>query len=364
MRVLMVADGMWNGGAERQLALLASSLPEPWTASVLAMEDGPYRPVLEGLGIDVKVVPRRFRLDATVSARMWREMSAVEPDVLHSWGYMSTLAVSPYCRIRRVPLLHGAIRLGCLPPGGVFWFRAGLSLSDAVVANSRAGLATFGVPEGERGRVVYNGFDPDRLARVPARAADAERRRAHVIIMAARMHPEKDWRLLLGAVRVLARDTPGLTLVAVGGGFMRDELMAEAADLIAADIVRFPEGGLEVLPMIADADIGVLLTDPALHAEGCSNSIMEYMACGLPVVCTDSGGNAELVEDGVTGLLVPPRDVNALVAALRTVIDDPVRAREMGEKGRQRLQEDFTVDAMVAGFVDAYECVMHERGGR
>jgi glycosyltransferase involved in cell wall biosynthesis len=361
-RILMVADGLWNGGAERQLALLASSLPEPWSASVLSMEDGPYRPVLEELGIGVGIVARHFRFDITPAVRMWRAASAFRPDVVHSWGYMSTLAMVPYCRSHKVPLLDGAIRRGCLPRRRASAYKLGISLSDAVVANSRAGLAAFGIVEGDRGHVIYNGFDPARLAAVAAVARDVAPHQGTVAIMAARMSHEKDWQLFLSAARVLAGKASGFRFVAMGDGPHRDALRSEAADLVEAGVMEFPAGGLEVLPAIAAVDVGVLLTDPRIHAEGCSNSIMEYMACGLPVVCTDSGGNPELVENGVTGFLVAPRDTEAVVSALSTLRADPARAREMGREGRRRLQARFTVEAMVAGYLAAYGSLLGRSG--
>lgn len=359
--VLMVNDGLWEGGAERQLALLASSLPEPWSASVLAMEDGPYRQVIEDLGIDVRIVPRRSRLDVTAAARMWRAASEIEPSVVHAWGWMSALAMVPYCRARRIPLLDGAIRFGALPPGRLGLFRAGLFLSDAIVANSRAGLAAFGIAQSGRARVIYNGFDRARLAAVAAPGDDVAPRELTVAIMAARMYPEKDWRLLLSAARRLADEGPGWRFVAMGDGPERDMLLAEASDLVSAGIVEFQDRR-EVLPAVATADVGMLLTDTASHAEGCSNAIMEYMACGLPVVCTDCGGNAELVEDGVTGFLVPPADMDALVSALRTLRDDRPRARAMGREGRQRLEERFTVERMTAGYLAAYGSLLDPTG--
>ena len=111
----MVTDALRNGGAERQMALLASSLPEPWTASILSMENGPYRPVLEGLGLDVHVTERRFRTDLTTAFRMWGVASATAPAVVHSWGWMSTMAMLPFCWIRGVPLVNGSIRRGDVP---------------------------------------------------------------------------------------------------------------------------------------------------------------------------------------------------------------------------------------------------------
>jgi glycosyltransferase involved in cell wall biosynthesis len=358
----MVTDGLWNGGAERQMALLATSLPETWSASVLSLEDGPYRAVLEERGIDVKVVPRRFRFDATPAVRMWRAANGIRPDVVHSWGWMSTLAMVPFCRACRVPLLNGAIRHGSLPPRRASIDRFSVALSDAVVANSAAGLAAYGVAEGRRGRVVYNGFDFGRLGGVAPATDEAASRGAAVAIMAARMFPEKDWRLFFQAARTLAEESLGWRFVAVGSGPERDALMAEAADLVHSGAVEFPTGSMEILPMIAAADVGVLLTDPRTHAEGCSNAIMEYMACGLPVVCTDSGGNPELVVDGVTGLLVSPHDAGSLVAALRALHGDPEHARAMGREGRRRLEEAFTVDRMVSGFAAAYESALGGSG--
>jgi glycosyltransferase involved in cell wall biosynthesis len=366
-RVLMVADGLWNGGAERQLALLASSLPEPWSASVLSMQDGPYRQVLEGLGLDLRLAPRHFRFDVTPAVRMWRAAAGIGPDIVHSWGWMSTMAMVPFCRARGIPLLNGTIRRGDLPPRRAAMYRLSQSLSDAVVANSRAGLAAFGIAEDGRGHVVYNGFDPDRLATIAAHTAAGGAgppRAGLVAIMAARMVEAKDWRLLLEAARILAMDTPGIGFVAMGDGPDRADLMSIAADLVSTGTVGFPESGLEALPAIAAADVGVLLSDPRVHAEGCSNAILEYMACGLPVVCTDSGGNPELVEHGVTGLLVAPRDVDAIVAALRSLRDDPAQAKAMGLEGRRRLHERFTVEGMVAGYVHVYEELLARRGMR
>jgi glycosyltransferase involved in cell wall biosynthesis len=141
----------------------------------------------------------------------------------------------------------------------------------------------------------------------------------------------------------------------MGAGEDRNALMTEAAELVQAGVVDFPPAGLEALPAIASADIGLLLSNATQHAEGCSNAIMEYMACGLPVVCTDSGGNPELVEDGVNGLLVAPGDTAALVRTLRALRDDPTLAARMGAEGRARVASRFCVEEMAAGFVAVYE---------
>jgi glycosyltransferase involved in cell wall biosynthesis len=89
-------------------------------------------------------------------------------------------------------------------------------------------------------------------------------------------------------------------------------------------------------------------------SEGTPNAILEAMSAGLPVVATRVGGIPRLVRDGVTGLLIPPGDDHALTDALRTLLRDPERAREMGKAGRARVEAEFGCDAIVRQFEDYY----------
>jgi glycosyltransferase involved in cell wall biosynthesis len=358
-RVLLVNHGLGVAGAERQFALLAASLPSDWRPTVLTMDagDGYFAGVLREHGVDVRAFPRRSRFDVSPARRMWSAAREVRPDVVHSWSWMTSLAMVPWCRATGTPLLDGSIRHGSLPGRRAWLSRLGVRLADKVVANSRAGLRAFSVPDA-RGRVVYNGFDQGRLASIPS-GSQRERAAADspvTVIMAARMYPEKDWSAFIGAGRLLAAAAPGWwRFLAVGTGPSLAQVRAEGADLVAAGVLEFVDFTSEVLPLVAAADIGVLLTDAEVHAEGCSNSIMEYMACGLPVVCTDSGGNAELVVDGATGMIVPAHDVDAVAAALAAMCADPQDARAMGDAGRARISADFSMRAMIDGYVSVYD---------
>jgi glycosyltransferase involved in cell wall biosynthesis len=362
MRVLLVTDALNNGGAERQLALLAASLPPSHAATVLSFDGGSFCNALQERGVPVEVFPRRYRYDVAPALRMWRAADAVDADVVHSWGRMASWAMLPFCRRARTPLV-GVIR-NAHPPRGLAAARPrAIAFEDLVVANSRAGLIAFGVPEA-RGRVVYNGFDVSRLASTHRAAGPSPFPALTTVVMTARMSIEKDWSTLFRAARRLVAAEDGRWhFIAVGHGPDRDRLMREAADLVSGGVLTFPPGGIEVLPIVASADIGVLLTNVSVHAEGCSNSIMEYMACGLPVVCTDCGGNPELVEEGRTGHLIPPSADKMLAARLRELRDEPARARLMGEAGARRLREAFSVQAMVGGYVSAYDWACSRQGG-
>ena len=366
-RVLLLTATLDNGGLERQLALLATSLPPRWRPVVWSITEGPYAEVLRAAGVPVAVDSRAWRYDLRPLVRLDAAILRLRPDVVHAWHSMPAAATAPLCRLAGIPFVDGTIRLGRpnleldRPRAGVMRF------ADVVVANSRAGLDAWGV-RSPKGRVVYNAFDPARLEGIAAcnLAEDAgpavegpggsPAGRPFTVVMTGRLHAHKDFRTFLTAARLTATGSPAGSwrFLVVGDGEEREALRAEAGDLVAAGVVDFAAPGLEVLPLVADADAGVLLTNDAVHAEGCSNSIMEYMACGLPVVANDSGGNRELVEDGVSGYLVASGDAAAVARRLEELRAAPGRVA-MGAAGRERLLREFTLSAMVGSYVHIYD---------
>jgi glycosyltransferase involved in cell wall biosynthesis len=363
--VLILADCLDNGGLERQMALLATSLPAAWRRHVWTMGGGPFEAHLRERGVNVTVHERRARFDPLPAVALWRDLRAWRPDVVHSWSWMSALAAGPACRALGIPFIDGMIQTGSLEPDFTRLKRLGMATATLVVANTQAGLDAWGVGPA-KGRVVYNGFDASRLpasggagdAPAPSRGPAAEGDGAaarFTVIMTGRMVPVKHYDIVIAAARELSGKEPGWRFVLVGQGSDRARLQREAADLAARDVVVFPEPGMEVLDLVRRADVGVLMTNPELGAEGLSNSIMEYMALGLPVVCGAGGGNAEIVLDGVTGLVVPPADPVALADHLAYLRAHDEERRAMGVAGRSRILTEFSVEAMVARMIAVYE---------
>ena len=154
----MLRDSFPNGGAERQLALLAESLPEDVDVRIWGMGGGPFVPVLRGLGLSVVLSERHSRFDLSPVAGLWRLVGSWRPDVLHTWGWMSAAAALPVAAAHGVPVVDGTIRNAKVDPRFVVPRRAAMRASRLVVANSLAGLRAWRA-DGERGRVVHNGFD-------------------------------------------------------------------------------------------------------------------------------------------------------------------------------------------------------------
>ncbi|HJW74131.1 MAG TPA: glycosyltransferase [Thermoleophilia bacterium] len=347
----MLKDALPNGGAERQLALLMRHLPDDVERRVWTMGGGPFVEEIESLGYRVEIARRAARFDVRPAISLWKLMASWRPDVVHSWNWMCSLAAIPACRLLGIPLVDGSIRSG-IAPRRVLVSKLCQHAATRVVANSEAGLRAWGVG-GTKGRVVYNGLDPERL---PSHVdPGGTSRRPGTVVMTGRMVPQKDFSSLISAARELDAREPGeWRFLLVGVGPDRRRLTTLAGDLVEHGTVEFIDGGVDVMPFVREAHIGVLMSHEAIHKEGCSNAMMEFMASGLPVVCSGGGGNPELVVDGVTGFLVSAGDWRALVVRLVDLKDHPDSAEMMGEAGLTRIREKFGIKRMVQRWLEIY----------
>jgi len=220
---------------------------------------------------------------------------------------------------------------------------------------------SVGVP-GHRISQIYNGVDTVRfhprahgrpsLPAMPFASDD------WIIGTVGRLQAVKDHATLLHAFARVRRSPQGarLRLALVGGGPLRDELEALARQLGVYDDVWFGGERADIADLLRCFDAFVLSS----RAEGISNTVLEAMATGLPVIATRVGGNAELVEDGVTGTLVETGDASGLAAAVLATIGE--RARTQGRAGRQRAEQRFSLEAMVNNYESLYESMLARNG--
>ena len=231
------------------------------------------------------------------------------------------------------------------------------------------------VTTGERLRAQVleeTGADPARVVSIPTgidlarfrpgeRALARERlglpREARLVGIVATLRSWKGHRDLIEAVAELPRD---VVLVIVGDGPQRAALEAQAAGLAAGSRVRFAGQQADVAPWMQALDLFCL---PSYANEGVPQALMQAMACALPVVTTPVGSIGEIVADGETGVLVPPRDVERLRAALRTLLDDAPRREALGRSAREAALRRFGEDAMVERMVEVFRAAAARRHG-
>jgi len=205
--------------------------------------------------------------------------------------------------------------------------------------------------------VIHNGVGS--LPSVAPNEADQCRRElgipsgTQVIGVVGSLYPVKGHQFLLDALPSVVKRFPHIRLVVVGRGELEAELKARAQVLGLGEHVLFLGLREDVPRLLAIFDIFVL---PSL-SEGLSMAILEAMTSSKPVVTTRVGGNAELVEDGATGLLVEPRNPSALGQALEQLLADEGKATAMGRRGCEKALREFSVDRMARRYEDLYAAV-------
>jgi sugar transferase (PEP-CTERM/EpsH1 system associated) len=203
---------------------------------------------------------------------------------------------------------------------------------------------------GPRAGLLPNGFMPDDGV---------------LLGTVGRLAEVKDQRSLLRAMHLLLEERPALRrrlrLALVGDGPLFDDLQQAARDWGIAELLWMPGDREDIPEILRTMDIFVL---PSL-AEGISNTILEAMASGLPVVATRTGGNPELVREGYNGFLVPVSDPHALAVTLHGMIDDMPLSRRMGETGREIVLQRFSWERTVENYLSIYdELLAANMGGR
>src|SRR5919112_3985863 len=221
----------------------------------------------------------------------------------------------------------------------------------AITEDCRQHALRAGAPA-EHIRLVFNGTDLRRFSPDQNGSAPDLRFGPHMIFACRQLFPRKGIRFLLEAAAQLKPRFPDLKVVLAGDGFERPQLARLADDLGIAQDVTFlgwvPNA--ELPPYYRAAAVSVI---PSLE-EGFGIPAAEAMGCEVAVVASDAGGLPEVVEDGVTGLVVPRGDVPALAQAIGNLLDDPERRRRMGVAGRRRALELFDWDRTAEQFEQVY----------
>jgi glycosyltransferase involved in cell wall biosynthesis len=231
-------------------------------------------------------------------------------------------------------------------PAQIALQRQAYRCAHAVVANSRAaaqqlqkeGLAT------DRIHVVANGIDAARFA--PRTAG----RPVTTVLTVANLRKEKAHEVLLGAAARLAPRHPQLKFLIAGDGPRYAELRALAQRLDVEHQVRFLGHTEDVPSLLAQADVFVLPS----RSEAFPNGAIEAMAAGLPVIASRVGGLLDLIEDGRTGVLVPPDDSQALAAAIESMVVAPGHAAAIGSAARDEVVQRYSFERMVRAFEDLF----------
>lgn len=370
-RVLQLIETFNQGGTERQAVQLTRLLHESnrFEISVACLgKEGPLLCEVERLNLGhIPDYPLNNFYDFNAFRQLRRFSSFLrerEIDLVHAHDFYTSIFGMSASAMARVPVRIASRREtdGIRTPAQRWVERRSYNLAHVIVANAEAVRQQL-IKEGvsaEKVVTVYNGLDIARMTPPPDfRREDARvelglprEERRFVTIVANMRHVVKDQRTFLRAARRVRDAIPEAAFVLAGEGEQVEPLRAFARELGIERDAFFIGRCAKVAELLSLSDVCVLSSK---GIEGFSNAIIEYMATARPVVATAVGGAREQVVDGETGYIVEPGDDATMAAHIISLLRDPERARRMGLRGRQIVQEKFSCEAQLERTERLYE---------
>ena len=362
VRVVEVLATGSNGGAQEHLFSLVSRMdPERYDVSVVSLSAGSAVRKMAAAGIPVMVIDEHD--DAIAVGALAAHLVEVRPDVVHAHMYraetVATRAILALAEIgHRRPYLVSTVHSSRVRSHeDQALLRELTPHMDRLIAVSRA--IEHKLVDEERWTVpvslIYNGVDLERYDhQEPCCTLPEEygmEPGSQIVGVVARLEPEKGHPTLLEAWPAVLRSCPDTYLLIVGEGSRRDALEAQARELRIAHRVVFTGRRDDVPAVTAALDVAVLPS----YREAQGLTILEAMALSRPVVASNVGGIPEMIEDGVTGLLVPPHDAEALAAAIVRLLRDHPYADMLARAGHDLVHERFCVERMVSAIESIYD---------
>ena len=358
------------GGLENGLVNLINHLPrERFRHAIICLTDyTEFRSRIRNPDVSVYVLHKRPGNDVRIYLKLWQLFHELKPDIVHTRNLATLEAQLPAllagvpCRIhgehgRDISDLDGTNRKYRLLRrvfSPIVQRYIALSLDLERYLRFRVSIPVSKISH------ISNGVDTEKFRPVSQWGKELVPENfsvpgAFIIGTVGRMEPVKDQLNLVNAFIRLVNDCPQgskyLRLIMIGDGMLREQALSLLESAGFGDIAWLP-GECDTVPeLLCAMDVFVL---PSL-AEGISNTILEAMATGLPVVATNVGGNSEILVDGITGFLVPRGNPDALAAAIRRYVDDPVLRRNHGASARRRCETEFSIGTMVRNYQNLYD---------
>ena len=353
MKILFIIDSLCKGGKERRLLELMKGLKirNVIFELILLTDLIEFKEVYD-LGMKIHILKRKIKKDPLIYLQVNKICKNFKPDIINSWGLMPSVYAMPVAKWRRIKFINSMIVNAPkkLTFKTKFFSSIVFPFSDVIAANSYAGLRSYGI-EKDRGIVIYNGYDFNRIENLEDINVVRTRwniKTEFIIGMVAGFRPHKDYKTLIVAAKSILKTRDDISFILVGDGpdLERSKKMAERYDKII-----FTGRQSAVESIINICDIGILST----YTEGISNSIIEFMAIGKPVIATDGGGTNEIIIHKETGYLIPKESPEILRETVLKLVNDSELTQKLGQNGKERIVREFSMNSMIGSYHSLYK---------
>ena len=361
------------GGGERYLELLFGRLDRArYRPLLICPEPGSFVGRMKERGVETRLVHLAPLFNPIALWRLTRLLVREHVTILQTHGARANFYGRIAGRLAGVPVIistiHNSLKDYEVSPLTRWLYTVLLRLTLPLVHRilcvseaNRGDLIEECPAAAAKAQTVHNGVDLSAFSSQPNHQKVRQElgvTEGPVLVTIGRLTEQKGHRYLLQALSCLLETWPQLCCLFVGEGELQDALRRMAIDLGVEQACRFVGVREDIPGILTAADVFVL---PSL-SEGFPFVLLEALAMGCPVVASRVNGVPELIEDHKTGLLVPPRDPQALARAIRDMLDDRRAALRMGAAGRALVRERFTVNRMVANTTAIFDAAMQDAG--
>jgi glycosyltransferase involved in cell wall biosynthesis len=366
IRVCQIIPTLVQGGAEKQMSLLAMHLPpERFDSHVIVLtHSGPLEEQLNAAGIPVHLIGKRGKLDPTAYWRLVRKLRELAPDVVHTWLFAANSYGRFAARRAGVPVIIAGER--CVDPWKStlqLWIdRRMQSFTTAIATNSEA-VARFYQRKGiapHLFRMIPNAVLPPSVPAIDRQELCQRLQlppRGKIIGAVGRLWKQKGYEELIWSAELLRIVYNDMWVVIVGDGPELQRLQRLRDQYGAGDAIKFVGHRKDAAQLMSAFDI---LWNGSRY-EGQSNTILEAMSWGVPVVASDIPGNRDLVIPEETGILYPLGDSGELTRRTNALLRDTALMKRLGANARTRIEQHFSLGRMVDAHAELYQQLLNNQ---
>lgn len=358
MKILFLTDSLKRGGKERQLTELIKGLRiKNISCELVVFNRNIGYEEINNTGIKIYFLIRKSRKDIRIFFKLYKLCKKINPDIIHCWDSMSVSYALPSVKLLKIKIIDGSIRYGTIIPRSkklaIFREKYIFPYVDKVVSNSIAGLHAHKLNLSSKYICIYNGFDFSRIANLKSKNAVRIQYgigNQKVVGMVASFSDAKDYKTYIKAALNILKTKNDIMFFCVGEG----KNLSNCKQIIPHKFnENFVFTGIisDIESVINIFDIGVLST----YSEGISNTILEYMALGKPVIASGKGGTKEIIENGKNGFLIPSENHEILAEKIYYLLDNDDIRNKKGLKSKKIVKEKFSYRKMVNNFVELYK---------
>lgn len=361
IKILFFVESLCSGGKERRLVELIKYLMKHSNYElrlVLTKPEIHYSSIYE-LDIKIDVIERfSFKKDPSLFFRFYRITKTFDPNIIHTWGVMTTFYAIPTKVLLAKPLLGNLIAdapLSKPTPFSLSYIFRQISYwsADQIIGNSMAGFRTHGLARGPKNLLIYNGVHLERFQISSEKEKIKNQLSIHsqyIVIMVASATGKKDYDLFLDVAKELSKYRNDVTFLGVGDGPDLSRIKRRAQTECIRNLKLIGNQKM-IEPLVNIADIGVLFT----YSEGISNSIIEYMALGKPVITNDiHGASIEIIEHEKSGYVIA-KSVRNITDKIIELLENQSLRKRLGEHGKRIVINKFNIDKMGNAYMQLYE---------